>query len=139
MTDESAQERAVRVLFSHMNALLFAERHFLQVNEDLNLGKRSALADAVKDMLSRFERLGPSGPEANNDKEFGEAMKIFAGTYADRSEKLVADIEVLAGELAKPSMTTTAGAAIKNSVQWLVELIVTTTVQTTVQAAIEGA
>lgn len=136
--DESASERAVRVLFSHMNALLFAESHFLRVNKDLKLGTRSALGGAVKDMLTRFERVGPSGPEAANDKEFAEAIRTFSAAYAGRPEELVTKIEELAAELAQPSTARTVGIAVKNSIQWLIELVVKTGVQTSVQAVMKS-
>jgi hypothetical protein len=82
---ETANERAFRVLISHMNALVFAEFHFLRVNNELSLGSRSSLLAPVKDMLDRFQRLGPTGPEAENDKEFDAATKVFADACSGRS------------------------------------------------------
>jgi hypothetical protein len=134
--DESAKERAIRVIFSHMNALLFAESHFLRVQKDLNLGTRSALGSAVKDMLARFHRI--TGPEADNDKEFAAATKVFAAAYDGRPEELVAKIEELAVELAKPSTARAVGAAFKNSMQWLVELVVKTGIETGVKSAMKS-
>jgi hypothetical protein len=75
---ETPAERAIRVTFSHMNALVFAQSHFLKVRNDLKLGPTSVLGHAVKDMLNRFERSGPTGPLADNDGEFAAALKAFA-------------------------------------------------------------
>jgi hypothetical protein len=136
--DESADERAVRVLFSHMNALLFAESHFLRTRENLRLGNRSSLRDAIRDMLARFESLGPTGPEAENDKEFAAAIKMFAAAYAGRPEDLAAKIEEVATELAKPSAAGRIGTAIKEGAQWLVELVVKTGVEAAVKTTVKG-
>jgi hypothetical protein len=138
VVDESAQERALRVLFAHMNALLFAESHFLRASKELKLGTRSALAATVNDMLARFERFVPTGPMADNDIEFAAAIKAFAEAYKGRPEELVGKIEQLAAELAKPSTVRKVGTAVKGSIEWLVELAVKTSVQTGVGALLKG-
>ncbi len=135
---ETAQERAIRVIISHMNALMFAESHFLRVNGDLGLGSHSSLSAAVAEMLDRFQRLAPTGPEAENDKEFAAAIKFFADVYKGRSDELSARLADLAAELAKPSTAGTIGASIKSALQWLTELVITTGVKTSVQIAMKG-
>lgn len=130
---ESAAERAVRVLFSHMNALLAAEAHFLRVRDQLKLSKKSMLAEAVKDTLVRLEAVEPSGPAVENDPEFAAALRIFAEAYAGRPDQLIQKIEELAVELAEPSRAAKAGTAIKSTVQWLVELVIKTGVETVVK------
>jgi hypothetical protein len=135
---EGTKERAIRVIFSHMNALLYAESHFVKVNKALKLGTRSALASAVKDMLARFERVGLSGPKAENDIEVDAAIKVFAKAYAGRPDELIEKLEVLAMELAKPSTGATVIGGVVNYVKGLIELVVTTGVKAAVQGAIKS-
>jgi hypothetical protein len=135
---ETPAERAIRVTFSHMNALVFAENHFLKVHKDLKLGPTSVLGHAVKDMLNRFERSGPTGPLAENDGEFAAALKVFAGAYSGKADDLVDRIKTLAADLAKPSLTDRVIVAAKSPVQWLTELVVKTFVETTTKAALKS-
>jgi hypothetical protein len=135
---ESPQERATRVLISHMHALMFAEAHFLRASKVLGLGSKSTLADAVKDMLDRFQRLGPTGPLAESDKEFHAALKVFANGYSGRAETLTRKLEEFAAELAKPSTASAIGTSVKGAIQWLTELVVTAGVKTGVQIALKG-
>jgi hypothetical protein len=135
---ETAAERAIRVTFSHMNALVFAENHFLKLRNDLKLGPTSVLGDAVKDMLHRFERSGPSGPLAENDGEFAAALKVFAGAYSGKADDLVDRIKALAVDLAKPSLTEKAASTVKSSMHWLIELVVKTGVETGVKVALKS-
>jgi hypothetical protein len=135
---ESPQERATRVLISHMHALMFAESHFLRVSKVLGLGSKSALVDAVKDMLDRFQQLGPTGPLAESDQEFHAALKVFANGYSGRAEALTRKLEEFAAELDKPSTASAIGTSFKGAIQWLTELVVTTGVKTSVQIALKG-
>jgi hypothetical protein len=102
------------------------------------LGSKSILADAVKDMLDRFQRLGPSGPLAESDKEFHAALKVFANGYSGRAETLTRKLEEFAAELNKPSTASAIGTSIKGTTQWLTELVVTTGVKAGVQIALKG-
>ncbi len=129
--NESAEERATRVLFSHMNALLFAEIHFLSINEKLQL-RRSALRDAVQDMLQRLEQLGANG--ADDEKDFSAAIRLFTQVYEGRTDELVDKLEELAKQTIAPSAVKAAGAAVGNYVQGIIELIIKTTVETVVKA-----
>lgn len=135
LESESAEERAARVLFSHMNSLLFAETHFLHVKEKLNL-RNSALLDAVENMLARFRRLEADEAANDDDKEFSAAIKLFTQAYEGRADKLVDKLEEVAAHVAEPSRLKNVGAAVGNYVQGIIELIIKTTVETVVKSKI---
>jgi hypothetical protein len=78
------------------------------------------------------------GPEADNDKEFATATKVFAAAYDGRPEELVAKIEELARELAKPSTARAIGTTFKNSMQWLIELVVKSGIEAGVKTAMKS-
>jgi len=137
LVDESAEERAVRVLFSHMNALMVAQSHFLRVYKEINLGQKSKLEEAVSDMLARFQRLKPNDPDDQNDKEFAAAMKIFAEAFTNRPADLSSKIEAAAADIAKPSMLRAASIAVKDYAQQTFESVLTTVVKTTVETSIK--
>jgi hypothetical protein len=131
---ETAEERAVRVLFAHLHALIFAQSHFLKVEAAMDLGGRQPLHDAVTAMLKRLEDIAPSDPNDKAEKAFAEALAVWAKAYKGRTEELAAKLTELAS-LAEKGSLVTRGLSYMNS---LLQLIITTGVKTAVELSLKG-
>lgn len=99
--DEAANERVARVLFAHLNSLLFSHGKFVETGQSIS-GERSALRSAVEAMIQRFARL-ESGEGNAAEKEFADGMKLFAKSYAGRVDELVAKLQRLSKTLNSPT------------------------------------
>lgn len=129
--DEPPSERVTRVLFAHLNSILFAHSHFLKIGQSIGgLSKRKVLHHAVTkmiDRLSHFEQVD----EGVADKEFTEGMKLFAKAHAGRIDELVEKLHELSAELDKPTTLESCKQYFKS----MTELVATTAVKTMVEAA----
>jgi len=57
--EESASERVTRVLFAHLNSLLFAHSQFVKTGRTIGgFNVRNALRGAIAKMMGRFGRFG---------------------------------------------------------------------------------
>jgi hypothetical protein len=129
--EEAASERVTRVLFAHLNLLLFADSHFLKTGHSIaGLSERNVLRHAVAKMIDRFSQFTQLDPGVA-DKEFAEGMRLFAKAYAGRIDEPVAKLQDLSAEWNKP----TTLESCKRYFTGLVELITTTAVKTLVEAA----
>jgi hypothetical protein len=127
--EEAGEERAVRVLFSHLNALMFAHSHFLAVEKTLDLGGRAPLKEAVDDMISRLQHFTETAPADDNDAEFSAAMKVWGKAFEGRADELVAKLSDLSQNAAKPG-------PVQVGLQWLnsvFQLVVKTGVESMVE------
>lgn len=132
--DESPDERLRRVLFAHLNALLFAHSHFVRAGPVLVAAdSRAVLKEAVTRMLERFERLQNVG-RGHVDMEFSAGMKLFAKAYAGRVEALVAKLEKLSEQWNAPSALERFSEYIKG----VHDLIITTAVEAAVKSILKG-
>ena len=129
--EESASERVTRVLFAHLNAVIFAHSHFVKTGQSIGgLSERNVLRHAVTKMIDRFSRFAQvDGSVA--DKEFTEGMKLFAKAYAGRIDEFVAKLQELSAEWNKP----TTIESCKQYFKGMTELVATTAVKTMVEAA----
>lgn len=129
--EEPASERVTRVLFAHLNAVLFAHSHFVKSGQAIaGFSERNVLRHAVTKMIDRFSRFAQVD-ESLADKEFPEGMKLFAKAYAGRIDELVASLQELSEEWNKP----TTLESCKQYFKGLSDLIATTAVKTMVEAA----
>jgi hypothetical protein len=131
-TNEPADERAIRVIFSHLNALIFSHSHVLSLDlaEDTHIKKR-LLKENVAQMLKRFYEFQSAAPSDKDDEAFLKAMKAFASGYTGRVEELAEKLEGLAAEINAPTVLQKVGAAAKN----IFELILTTSIKAGVESA----
>lgn len=96
-------ERARRVLFSHLNAMLFAYSHLVGVSNGKEIARnRLRLRDLTEKMLKRFEDLKPD-PDSSDDAEFAGAMTAFSAAHAGRIDELVDRLQALADQAAERS------------------------------------
>lgn len=133
--DEAPEERAVRVLFSHLNSLIYAISHFLH-HEDGGLKgqlSRNDLRAAVDRMIARTAKFVPTAPEASNDEAFEKAITAFGRAYAGRVDELFAQLT----EFAKSAHERTTGEKIMDYGKALFELGFTTAVQSATETAIK--
>ena len=131
---EMADERAVRVLFAHLHALIFAQSHLLKVREALNLGGRAPLHAAVTTMIKRLEAFTPDDPKDKADQAFAEALTIWAKAYKGRSEELTEKLAELAEIAEKPTLIK-SGLSYANS---LFQLAFSTGVKAVVEQGIKA-
>lgn len=133
--DEAPQERAVRILFSHLNALIFAlsQAEASGAQSGRAHGRAAVLAqiDAAMARLARF-RLQPAD---GGDALIAAAFRAFGTAYAGRIEDLRGQLEALAEQLKAPTLADKAGGYLKG----LVDLALTTGVKTAVEAGLKGA
>jgi hypothetical protein len=105
---EGADERAIRVLFSHLNSLVFAMSKLLAAQRDgAGLGKEQA-ANAVAQLMERMTQFRPTGPSNLDDADFANAIIAFARSHVGRLDALTGKLEALAEDLSKPSTTQAA-------------------------------
>ncbi|HEY2707125.1 MAG TPA: hypothetical protein VGI95_03660 [Caulobacteraceae bacterium] len=128
---ERGRERAVRVLFSHLHALMFAQGHFVKVQGSLDAGGRQPLKEAVDDLIGRLRGFTPTAPEHTSDGAFKDAMTTWGEAYSGRTDEVVQRLSELAGQLAKPT-------PIQTGLGWLNDLF-QLVVKTGVTAAVEQA
>lgn len=108
--EESPDERVKRVLFAHLNALLFAHAHFVSAEQTIGHPNKAAiLRAAIERMIERFERFQQIG-KSDKDAEFSDGMRLFAKAHAGRIDELVGKLEVLSEKLNQPTTTERAKA-----------------------------
>lgn len=100
---EPPTERARRVLFAHLNAMLFAYSHLISVTDANEIARRRLrLRDLTEKMLKRFANLVPD-PRNTEDADFAAAMAAFSAAYAGRIDELTQRLQNLADQAAKES------------------------------------
>lgn len=128
--DEPSPERAVRVIFAHLNAFVFALSRLERIRDDDAAGIDEALArQVVPRLIERLANYAPSGPAANGDDLLAAALRAFGEAYRGRAEALATALGAYMAELNKP----TAMRNLANYAQSMLELIVTTAVKAGVE------
>ncbi len=138
---ETGQERAVRVLFSHLNSLIFALSKLLAAEKagtpSIRRGtpsiRREDKCDLVAQLIARLALFTPTGPKNDDDVAFSEAIIGFARAHTGRIDELKAKLEALGEDLKKPTTVQSAAGYARS----LFELIVGKTTETVVGAALK--
>ena len=133
--EEAPDERAVRVLFSHLNSLIYAISHFIS-HEDQGLKGHLSRADlriAVDRMVGRTSKFIATAPETFTDETFEKAMAAFGRAYTGRVDELFARLT----DLGKVAHERTTGEKIMDYGKSLFELGFTTAVQSVTETAIK--
>ena len=112
--DESANERARRVLFSHLNSVLFAN-DFLSATMDAKsiATHKVGLKELTLRALNRFDRLIVNAPETKSDEDFVEALRLFSSEHAGRVDEIVAKLEALKDGATGPSRMDKIGSWVR--------------------------
>lgn len=126
--EESATERAVRVLFSYLNALFFAASHC--VNETEVHVSSDTLKSLLLDTIQRFQNFKATAPFDETDPNFTKALRVFSRVYGNRSEQMLARLKDLSDKMHKPS-------ASKRFLLYLQKLF-EESLQTAVEATVSG-
>ena len=132
--NEAPGERAVRVLFSHLTTLLFAQAHFLSQQKRLEIDRHGPLKRAVDDMVGRLQKFSPNAPQDDQDPMFAKAMQLWGASQSGRTEALTHDLDQIAAEAAKPTILE-SGRGWADSV---FKLLVTTVGQTFAEKALKS-
>jgi len=111
---ESAQERARRVLFAHLNSMLYAN-DFLAEHMDRKAMTeyRVELRDLVSRTIDRFGAFRPTGPKVEDDWKFAGALKAFAQQNEGRVDEIVERLETLAKSAEAPGRLQRIGTWVK--------------------------
>lgn len=100
---EPPAERARRVLFAHLNAMLFAYSHLVSVADGKEIARhRLRLRDLTEKMLKRFEDLKPD-PDNADDAEFAGAITAFSAAHTGRIDELTDRLQSVADQAAEQS------------------------------------
>lgn len=100
---EPPAERARRVLFAHLNSMLFAYSHLVSVTDAKEIARRRLrLRDLTEKMLRRFNDLKPN-PESAEDTAFTAAMAAFSAAHTGRIDELTERLQSLADQAAEDS------------------------------------
>jgi hypothetical protein len=99
---ETSPERAVRVLFGHLNAVIFAASHAARADlGETGQAGRDRIADLLDRTMRRLQDLSESADE--NDEEYAAALRAFGRAHAGRLDDLFATIERQSEVLRKPA------------------------------------
>lgn len=130
--DEQVSERVTRVLFSHLNSLLFACAHVAAATHEGKItGKKQEMRDLVKEIVGRLARF--SSPQTEEDKHLLASFKLFSEAYDGRIDELSEKLTAIAGTLARPTM----GEGVLNYAKALHELVIKYTVDSVVKASMK--
>lgn len=100
--DETNEERVVRVLFAHLNSVLFAHAHFAaQSNETTN--SRRNLRAVIKGMLERLARFSPTHSDNQSDEALHEALQLFSSANEGRLDDLCEKLNAIATKMGSPT------------------------------------
>lgn len=126
--DEQSDERITRVLFSHLNSILFAFSHAASASEAGKIvGGKKELRDMVKGMLDRLKRFSSraSNPE---DEHLHAALTLFSEAYEGRIDELTEKLAAVSADLANPTMAERALNYVKGlhelSIKYAMEALV---------------
>jgi hypothetical protein len=132
--DEPAEERLIRVLFSHINALIFAADRYLHAPRDGgDAVSRARLAELISETIRRLGKFDPDELEDAVDVQFAQGIRAFANAEAGRMESLLAKLEELRIEAMRPTTGKKMLDAGFNLVKWLTEISVRTAVEKSIR------
>jgi hypothetical protein len=130
VNEETPNERLTRVLFAHLNALLFAHSHFARTGQSIaGLSERNFLRHAVTKMIDRFGRFSQVDGSVS-DKEFAEGIKLFAKAYTGRIDELVARLHELSEEWNKATTVESFKRYFKDMTAMILKTAVKATIET---------
>jgi len=123
--DERPAERVIRVIFSHLNAFIFAASCYKGAFDMKGTGTdRKRLADLLANTMRRLGKFRPDELEDPVDRQFAESVRAFSEGHAGRLDSLLIQLEGLIVETQRPS--TLARIADKGGrlVKWVAEIAV---------------
>ena len=132
--NENAEERARRVLFSHLHSLLFAQAQFVRVEAHLDFGGKKPLKEALAALTTRLARYKASGPADETDEAFARAMKIWGSENSGR-------VDALSEKLCRISEEASKQGPVELGLSWMnsvFELALKTAVSTTLEQGMKA-
>lgn len=101
---ETAEERARRVLFTHLNSVLHASDFLTATMSPKTIARhRLGLTELTARAIERFGRLAVTAPRTDDEDAFAKALRLFADEHAGRVDGIVAKLDALAKDAAAPS------------------------------------
>lgn len=100
---ETADERARRVLFTHLNSVLHASDFLTATMDAKSIARhRLGLKDLTARAIERFGKLAITAPKTEDEDAFAKALCLFANEHAGRVDEIVAKLDALAKDAAAP-------------------------------------
>lgn len=131
--EESGDERLVRVLFAHLNSVIFAYSQLLRGVGDLSENvKQENMQSVVAAMLKRLSGLNANQDEV--DQKFTKGLHIFSEAYGQRVPDLLEKLHALASDWNKPKFPDRLQSYLKR----VHDLVITSAVEKTVEIAARG-
>lgn len=132
--EEKFDERIARVLFSHMNSILFAYSHVASASQEGKIvGRKQELREMLKGMLDRLSRFAPAKIDSDGDNRLHVALGLFAKAYEGRIEELSEKLTGVAEKLASP----TVGENVRLYVKALHDLVIKSGIEAAVKATMK--
>jgi hypothetical protein len=133
--EETGQERVTRVLFAHLNSLIFAYSRLQEAGPSIaGKSNHEILRSAAKTMIERLNAFKANTQHPSRDNSFSEGLLSFARAYAGRLDELTVKLEALAAEWNRPTRIERFSDYIKG----VHDLIIKTSVEKTVDIASKG-
>ncbi|MDN4633568.1 hypothetical protein QCD71_18765 [Sphingomonas sp. PsM26] len=100
---ETAEERARRVLFTHLNSVLHASDFLAATMDARTIARhRLGLKELTSRAIERFGKLAVTAPKTDDDDAFAKALRLFSDEHAGRVDGIVAKLDALAKDAAAP-------------------------------------
>ena len=100
---ETAEERARRVLFTHLNSVRHASDFLTATMDAKSIARhRLSLKDLTTRAIERFGKLAITAPKTEDEDAFAKALHLFADEHAGRVDEIVAKLDALAKDATAP-------------------------------------
>lgn len=100
---ETADERARRVLFTHLDAILHANDFLTSTMDAKSIARhRLELKDLTSRAVDRFGKMVVTAPKTDDEDAFTKALRTFSEEHAGRIDGIVGKLEALAKDAAAP-------------------------------------
>lgn len=130
--DETGKERVRRVLFAHLNSILFSYVKLCQ-NQDIVISKdnRSILQNAINAMI---QRLAITSKDSILNEDFNQSIQLFISSRGNGVEVVVEKLQKIAEKINKPTL----GAKSVNAAKEIFNGIMTTAVKAAVETMLKN-
>lgn len=127
---ETPIERARRVLFSHLNAVLYANDFLTHTMDPKDIVEhRLTLRDLTERAIKRFEKLAVTAPKTDDEDAFTAALLVFAKANAGRIDELVEKLEGMHDKAGAPSRLEKIGTWVRGWTEFVTNAAVQASVE----------
>lgn len=119
---ETAEERARRVLFTHLNSVLHASDFLTATLDEKSISRyRLGLKDLTSRAIERFSKLSITAPKTDNDNDFAKALHLFAEEHSGRVDATVSRLDTLSKSAQAPGRIEKVGAWLRGWTEFVTD------------------